>query len=272
MYLAPWKSAIPALLMALCALTLPSAVRAGDCVKTVRWYDDVPYAFKGADGEVQGFVMDLMREALVRMGCTPRFVEMPWARALVELEAGRLDILPGALKTPERERFAYFSRSINRSPNVLFVSKAAAEKYRIKNLTDMVGTDFRLGAQIGVSYGPEYVALQSNPAFVERLVPITQRRSAWKMVEAGRLDGMIADEVTGLVELQQLGISQGVVKTKVIVSSESAMVALSRQSVSRGFVDALDRSLNGMLADGRYKQLWEHYMPCPAAAEGPGCR
>lgn len=249
-----------------------SAASAADCIKTVRWYDDAPYAFKGADGEVQGFSSDLIREALVRMGCTARFVEMPWARALMELEAGRLDILPGALKTPERERFAYFSRPTNRSPNVLFVSKAAVDQYRLKNLADMVGTDFRLGAQIGVSYGPEYVALQNNPAFVERLVPVTQRRSAWKMVEAGRLDGMIADEVSGLVELQQLGISPGVVKTKVIVSSDAAMVALSRQSLKRDFADAFDRSLNSMLADGRYKQLWERYMPCPAATEGLGCR
>ncbi len=248
------------------------AASAADCVKTVRWYDDAPYTSKGTDGEIRGFNADLVREALARMDCAPRFVEMPWARALVELEAGRLDILPGALKTPERERFAYFSRPTNRTPNVLFVSKAAADKYHVNRLADLMGTEFRLGAQIGVSYGPEYVALQKEPAFLERMVPVTQRRSAWKMVEIGRLDGMIADEVTGLLELQQLGLRQAVVKTKLLVSSDSAMFALSRKSLNPEFVAELDRSLNAMLADGRYKQLWERHMPCPFGGENLGCR
>jgi len=249
-----------------------TSVHAAHCVKTVRWYDDAPYSFKDADGEVRGFNADLAREALARMNCTARFVEMPWARALVELEAGRLDILPGALRKPERERFAYFSRPVNRSPNVLFVSRAAAEKYRVTRLADLLGTGFRLGAQISVSYGPEYEALLKNPDFVAQTVPITQRRSAWKMVESGRLDGLIADEVTALVEQQQLGLEGSIVKTRVIVSGDSASIALSRRSLDHAFVAAFDRSLNAMLADGRYKKIRERYVPCTTSVETLACK
>ncbi len=272
MPLVPRKNALPALLLAWCALALPLAARAAECVKTVRWYDDAPYSFRGANGEVIGLEADLAREALQRMDCTARFVEMPWARALVELEAGRLDVLPGALKTPERERFAYFSRPVNRSPNVLFVSKAAAQKFRLTRLTDLIGTDFRLGAQISVSYGAEYAELIKTPEFAARLVPITQRRSAWKMVETGRLDGMIADEVSGLVELQQLGLGEAMVKTRIVASSEPATIALSRQSLTREFADGFDRALVSMMQDGRYKQIRERYVPCPASVENLGCK
>ena len=67
-----------------------------ECVKTVRWYDDAPYAFKGADGQPAGIAVDLAAAALKTLHCQTSFVEMPWARALLELQAGRLDLLPGA--------------------------------------------------------------------------------------------------------------------------------------------------------------------------------
>ncbi|GAB3263521.1 transporter substrate-binding domain-containing protein [Chitinimonas naiadis] len=244
---------------------------AADCIKTVRWNDDPPYSSLGKDGTVTGMSPDMVREALRRMACEPRFVEMPWARALLELQSGRLDILPGALRTEERERYAYFSRPTNRSPNVLFIGKAVAEKYRITRLADLIGTDFRLGAQIGVSYGPEYESLQSKPEFIARRVPVTQRRGAWKMIKLGRLDGMIADEVTGLIELQQLGLLNDIHKTDVIVSEDAAMFAFSKKALAPSFVDQFDQALEAMMADGSYRTIMERYLPCTVSARKLGC-
>lgn len=254
-------------------LALAHPALAADCgIKTVRWFDDAPYSFAGSNGEVRGFNADLMREALKRMGCTAKFVEMPWARALLELEAGRLDILPGALRKPERERFAYFSRAINRSPNVLFVHKNAAAIYSIHKLADLVGTNFRLGTQIGVTYGPDFEVLSKTPEFTARLTPVSLRKSAWKMMEVGRLDGIIADEATGLSELQALGLSKDITRSSVVVSVEPATVALSRMSVTEDFLKAFDRSLGSMLADGKYREIRERYVPCKTSVETLGCK
>lgn len=248
------------------------AAHAADCVKSVRWYDDAPYTYRGPDGNPAGLTVDVLQEALGRMGCKARWVEWPWARALAALEGGQLDILPGALKTAERQRFAYFSRAINRSPNVLFVAQAVAEKYRFQKLADLIGTEFRLGMQLGVAYGPEYEALQANPAFAAHLTPVTLRRNAWNMVELGRLDGMIADETTGLVELQQLGLLKVVVKTRLVVSGESAHLAVSKLTTTSEFVQSLDRAIGRMLDDGSFRQIRERYVPCPVAADQIGCR
>lgn len=249
-----------------------AVVQAAPCQKSVRWYDDVPYSYRTADGQLAGLNVDLVREALSRMGCEARFVELPWARALAELEAGRLDILPGALKTVDRERFAYFSRPVTRSPNVLFVSKAAARKYRIQRLADVIDTDFRLGVQLGVVYGLEYKALLDNPQFKARLNPVTLRRNAWAMIDMGRLDGLIADETTGLVELEQLGLTQAMVKTKVVTSGEPALIAIGKASNNAEFVEAFDKALARMLAEGRFKAIREKHVPCPASADQLGCR
>lgn len=253
-------------------VALVGLAQAQPCVKSVRWFDDPPYSFRGSSGEVQGFYADLARVALGQMGCEPKFVEMPWARALLDLEKGRLDILPGALHKPQRQVFAYFSQPVNRSPNVLFIGKDAAKKYRITQLSDLVGTDFRLGAQIDVSYGTSFDALLSNPAFAARLTFVTLRRNAWQMIPMHRIDGLIADEVTGLMELQQLGLSHAVAKTQVVVSGEPAMFAFSKQSNSPEFVERFNKTFNTLLADGQYKQIAERYLPCVVSVEKLGCR
>ena len=243
-----------------------------DCVKTVRWYDDAPYAFKGADGQAGGLTVDLARATLKAMGCEAKFVELPWARALLELQAGRLDILPGALKTTEREQFAYFSLPFNRSPNVLFINAKTASKYPLKSLADIVGTQFKLGAQIGVAYGPEYNRLVKTPEFHARITTITSRRNAWKMMELHRVDGIISDEVSALIELKQLGLLGAVIRSDVIVSDEAAAFALSKASNTPDFVTSFDKALGGLMADGSYKAILERHLPCTISVEKLGCK
>ena len=252
-------------------IALAGLAQAHTCVKTVRWFDDPPYTFRTSSGEIQGFYAELARVTLRQMGCTPQFVEMPWARALLELEKGRLDILPGALYKPQREAFAYFSQPINRSPNVLFMGQQAADKYHITQLADLIGTDFRLGAQIGVAYGSSFDALLNNPAFKARVTFVTLRRSAWHMVSINRLDGLISDEVTGLMELQQLGLSQAIARTQLVVSGGPAMFAFSKKSNTPDVVQGFNTAFAALLADGQYKHIAERYLPCAVSVDKLGC-
>lgn len=245
---------------------------ANECTKSVRWSDDAPYAFRGPDGELKGLHVDTVRAALKRLGCQPQFVERPWARALIELEEGVLDILPGALRRPEREAYAMFSRPVNRSPNVLFMRKAAADKYKLTKLADLIGTPFRLGAQMGVAYGPSFEALQKDPRFAALLTPFTARRGAWQMMDMDRLDGLIADETTGLLELQSLGLSQAIVKTPIVTTSEPGMFALSKKALTPQFAADFDRALDAMVKDGELRQIRERYVPCPVSADQIGCK
>ena len=242
------------------------------CVKTVRWFDDAPYALKRADGQIDGLAIEIARVALKSMGCEAKFVELPRARALVEMQAGRLDILPGTLKSEERAKFAYFSQPINRSPNVLFVNAKTAGKYPLNKLSDIVGTQFKLGVQIGVAYGPDYNLLIKSPEFRSRLTTLTSRRNAWKMMDLQRLDGIISDEVSALLELQQLGLAGTAVRSKVIVSDEAAVYAIGKASNTAEFVAQFDKAMEEMLVDGRYKAIVERYLPCHVSVEKLGCQ
>jgi polar amino acid transport system substrate-binding protein len=242
------------------------------CEKTVRWNNDPPYSLRDAQGKITGFYIDLIQEILTKMNCTMKLQEMPWARALSELEAGRIDILPGALKTSERNRFALFSDPINSSPNVLFMKKTAVDKFNLKTLSDISKINFRLGVQVNVAYGAEFDQLLKKPAFQKQLTTVYKRDSAWKMVEIDRIDGLIADEVTGLHELKALHLDNTIGKTELVVSASPGLIAFSKKTIDENFVMGFNQQFQAMISSGEYAKIRERYVPCELSLRTLACK
>jgi polar amino acid transport system substrate-binding protein len=72
--------------------------------------------------------------------------------------------------------------------------------------------------------------------------------------------------------LQSLGLSNAVVRTRVVTSDAPGLLALSRLSNTPDFVAALDRALQAMMNDGSYKRIRERFVPCVTSAETVSCR
>lgn len=252
------------LLAALLGLPLAAArAQAAPCELSLRWADDAPYSMRTREGQIVGINVDFVREALRRMGCTMRLVEMPWARALAELEAGRLDVLAGAFRRPERERYAYFAAARFRSRNMLFAHVDALRKMPLTRLSELAGSGFRLGAQIGVSYGPEYVELMRNAAFAKTVTLASGRHNLWLMVSLRRIDGIIANEATARHELAQLGLQEQIRMSPVVVSDEAATVAFSKKAVEPAFVERFDAATESMQKDGTVAAILQRYLGAP---------
>jgi polar amino acid transport system substrate-binding protein len=247
----------------LLALGVPAFAQGGapgECRMRLRWYDDAPYFMRGPQGEVQGIQADLVTEALRRMGCQVSLVELPWARALVELQAGRVDVVAGALRRPEREAYAYFAQPRLRSPNVLFAHVEAPLDPAWRRLTEVARSPFRLGAQGGVSYGPDFLELMADPAFASRIVRSALRRNLWTMIGLRRLDGIVADQATGRYELRQLGLSDRIRETAVVVSTEASTIMFAKKTVSADFVRQYDQISEAMVKNGTEAAIVARYL------------
>lgn len=231
------------------------------CEKSLRWEDDPPFSMRLANGEVGGIYIDSNRLVLARLGCRVHLVKLPWARALKELELGRLDILPGAFRKPEREAYAYFSGPIGKpSRNVLFMRRDARERYPVSRLQALRTSDFRLGAQIGVSYGEDYLQAMADPGFAARVRFNANRNNLWQMLARGRVDGVIADELTGIYEVRQLGLDALISATGVVVADESSEVALSKRSNTAAFVERYRRALRAIVESGDHARIVQRYL------------
>ncbi|MBC9251566.1 ABC transporter substrate-binding protein [Pseudomonas alcaligenes] len=238
---------------------LPLAAPA--CEKTLRWDDDPPFSMQLPNGEIGGIYVDINRAALARLGCQARLVKLPWARALKELENGRLDVLPGAFRKPEREVYAYFSgKVLSSSRNILFMRQDALVRWPVRHLQELKDTPFRLGAQTNVSYGDDYQQLMSQPAFAARVSFNASRHNLWLMIDKHRIDGLIADESSGAYELKQLGLSERIRPTAVVVSSEAAEVAFSKETTSEAFVRHYADALRQLVGDGSYARIRHSYL------------
>ena len=260
--------AAAAVLLAAAALVGGAAAA---CTKTVRWELQPPYGVVRQNGERAGYYIDVAREALARMGCRAELVEMPWPRGLKELEEGRLDLMPGTLRNRERGRYAHFSRGINLSPNLLFLSAAAARRISLRSLGDLRDTELKVAIETGAYYSAEYAALLTDPRFAARLHPVPDRQRAWRMLESGRIDGVISDQASALVAGLPLQPVADEVRPVLVLSSAPARVAFSRRSTDAAFVARFDAAIDAMIADGSLLRLRERYVPCPTDPQTLGC-
>ncbi|OWL91436.1 substrate-binding periplasmic protein [Halopseudomonas aestusnigri] len=231
------------------------------CEKTLRWNDDPPLSMELPDGSVGGIYVELNDAAMERLGCKTRLRKLPWARALKELELGRLDILPGAFRLPEREAYAHFSGAVlPPSRNILFARQDAIERWPITRLPELSDLPFRLGAQIDVQYGPDYALLMSDPSYADSVLMVNNRSNLWNMISKGRIDGVIADEHTGTWEIRQLGLSRLITATDVVVSTDAAEVAFSKRSNDQNFVYAYAATIRELVSDGSYQRIVARYL------------
>ena len=251
-------------ILALAGLGLLAAPAEADCVLSVRTHDDPPYSMAEPGGQASGVSIDIVREALRRIGCSASFEDMPFARALESLQQGKLAALPGAFKTPEREAFALFSAPVNTVPNKLFIRPGDAGRWHVRKLADLIGTGFRLGVQIDVMYSPEYRQLLDNPAFKAQLVPTSARSNLWQMLAADRIDGVIADALTAQWEIHAAGFDAQIVPQGFVAAAEPSYVAFSRALIGPDQVARFDEALRAMHQDGTYGTILQRYgLPDP---------
>ena len=250
----------PWFLSALCLVVSLNASAA--CSVSMRWNVDPPFfSFDPRDGAVSGLDYELAAAALGRLGCTLTLVREPWARAVVSLRDGRIDLITSTYKTDLRADFANFSEaSAFVSPNVLFFRRGEFTQWKISELSDLARLDFRVGSQLGVRYGTDVDSLLDELKQRNKSLMISNRQSLWKMLKRNRVDGVIADLATGSLEAPQIGGPELVDDNVVMVSSEPAYFAFSKQSVPRDFVERFDRAFQALKSDGTYQRIVSKFL------------
>jgi len=228
----------------------------------MRWNDDPPFTFidQQKPDVIQGISIDITRQILSTLGCKLNLVQMPWARALESLKVGEIDILSGAYSTEERRQYAHFSTKGIYSPNILFVRMNETEHWPFKSLKDIVNTSFTLGVQINVSYSQEYETLKDRADFASHLYQTSSRQSLWRMLEVNRVDGVIADQVTGLKELKELGLKNKITPSQLVVSNAPSFFAFSKKNIELNFVEQFDNEFSKLVDSGEIKRIEDYYL------------
>ncbi|MEP3924363.1 MAG: transporter substrate-binding domain-containing protein, partial [Gilvibacter sp.] len=188
------------------------------------WDDDYPYAFMLNPDDIQprGLNIELALAVFAESKCQLRFLKMPWARALVELSQGRIDIIGGAYSNQERQQYARYSKISFHFENLLFIRTDISNNVVLSTLSDIQKNQLKIGVQIDVYYGDAFETLKLNSDFSRLIYPNTSRKALWGMLSLGRIDGVIADARSGQNELKRLGLSSVIVPSGLIIYDQAS--------------------------------------------------
>lgn len=221
------------------------------CLLRVRQHSDPLVLTRLPSGELSGPMVETIREASRRIGCRVETLALPWARALIELEAGRLDLLPDAHRAPDREVYAWFSASSWPTSTRVYMRSVDLQRADLpQSLQGFLAQGRRLGVQVAARYGRVTDLLLADPRYASLLVRTPHRQGLWQMLARGRIDGVLATEHAGQRELPSLGLAQDIAATTIRLDEEPSHIAFSRATVSAELVARFDAAIDAMRRDG----------------------
>ena len=131
-------------------------IQSKEKIVILRAGDWAPYHFENEEGNLQGFLIDIIREVSEKANIEVEFKNIPsWTRCLMMMQNGEADAFMPLFKSEERENYMYFL-----DENVLFYEKdvfISLKKAKIDfdgNLENM--KDYFIGTVRGYSYGKAF--------------------------------------------------------------------------------------------------------------------
>ena len=136
-----------------------------------------------------GIDVDLLRELKRRSGCAFEGVAMTRARIWSEMEAGRLDMTPSGISTPEREKIYAFAPYVLLNHTVWMLKSHAPVQGGLVEF--MANSKWRWGAVRGYKHTPAYDAALDQARAQGRVVEATDDAHLLRLLAEGSVDAAI---------------------------------------------------------------------------------
>lgn len=225
------------------------------CDLVVGYDESTPFHFTSTQGLVIGSDADILKEATLQSGCKLTFVEMPWTRTLLGVERGTVDVAIGAKFTKERAKFAHYSIPYKVIQHWLYT--IADRHDEISSLSDLFLGGKKLGVVRGWGYPPEIAKQINDEKNKQNVVDVNTFEQLPRMLEHGRIEGMIATPETLKEHVEGLkSTKQFVVRARY---QELLHFLFSKKSVPEGVVQSVNNELERLSRRGRLETIIESY-------------
>nr|WP_241658179.1 transporter substrate-binding domain-containing protein [Aeromonas sobria] len=211
---------------------------------TVAWSHWPPFSQIDDKGQLDGLDVSLTRQILQRAGFTPKFRELPWARALHMVEHDQLDVAMAALPLPERQSYARFSAPYRQSAYVLLSNNPIpGHQNRWDKLDTLAALCNEKGLKIGKLRGTRPMhQMDSCPA----LKMATEYNADDRLIDlllARRLDGVIMEWQYAHYRLAQLG-AERFISCQLLLHHQPVSLMFAKNSVSEAQLLKVNEAIN----------------------------
>ncbi|MCP4672764.1 MAG: transporter substrate-binding domain-containing protein [Desulfobacula sp.] len=227
--------------------------------------DFPPYEFK-TNNRIDGISVKIVKEVFEKMSQTISIELLPWSRALVYLEKGRIDGLFEILKKPEREKFADYSKVVLMSESVSFFVLKDSNITFDGDLNKL--KDYTFGIRHDFSYGPKFDQTIKNNV-ITKISKLIYAEKLLVMLSYGRIDILIGDKYSIPYQYQKMRSNKedrnfkrykDIKRLSPDIQSTPAYIAFSKKSNLSKVRDDFDKVLLEMKNDGTYSKIiktWE---------------
>lgn len=214
-----------------------------------------PYHYLGQGQEPQGLDIDILRALAAGLNCELQLEQDTWAALLRRLQNGELDILPGASKSDDRERYAWFSRPYRQEQFVLYQRQDS--ELNFPNLLALLAAGHKVGLVSGYFYGQEVDDLlgQMPDAFVN--AQLSELNMARLLDE--EISALLEDQMVATAILRRKGLDRYISAGSLRLPASDVYLMLSKSSVGEQQLQQINAVLDQMQLDGSLNKMIAHY-------------
>lgn len=176
----------------------------------------------------------------------------PWARVLLSVKKGEIDLIAGLYKTKEREAFLdYIPTPFMTNPAVIFVKKGKA--FPFKKWEELKGRTG--GGIIGDKFEPtfdEFLLKNNDTIKIERVTSIVQN---FKKLIIGRIDFISYSKYVGLLVSKEMGIENQIELLPEPIYSGLFYLAIAKESRLTKYIPEINKKIIEYKDDGTVESL-----------------
>ena len=151
-----------------------------------------PMGFRGDNGEISGFDIDLAKEVCSRLGVELKLQPIDWDTKILDLNSKDIDIIWNGLTiTEERKEKISFSKPYIANRQIIMAKAGSA----INTFSDLEGK--KIGIQLGSSAEDAVKSNEEILSSFSELVKYQDNVQALMDLDVGRVDAVVVDEILG---------------------------------------------------------------------------
>jgi polar amino acid transport system substrate-binding protein len=209
------------------------------------------------NGRFGGTDVIMLEELAGQLGIVLEYIECPWRRCLVMIEAGDVDLISSIAKSPERERYLQFIEPPYRNGYDIHFYTRGSDLKRYEDLQ---------GLTIGLIRGSAYFGRFDQDRSLAKFA-VTREEQLIDMLSRGRLDVILGVGRNLDYLLQRREPASAIRKASLVVPSATpTYIAISRKFPGLDLAPRLGQALLGMTRANRIENIEREFMAKSAAA------
>jgi polar amino acid transport system substrate-binding protein len=223
------------------------------CQLDVRLEQFSPESQKSKQNNWVGIDIELTQALLNEAECSFNVLEVSWARALIMLTSGKLDLILNMSKTSEREKDYYFIGPI-RNETIVF---ATYENNRvpINTIEDIVKLDKPIAIQRNAYYGEEIQYYLQHKYYKESFVHVANNETKLRLLKRGRISGFLEAKRNIIHGINNDENYKGVWFPDVIIHQNPTYFAFSKKSINKALKQKISEGFSRLVARGEIDKI-----------------